>query len=320
VELIIHIGDAKCGSSSIQKSLCQANDLLRSNNILYHTPEYSTSHSAYLSLNGRNTRVNEFTSRRRATRNIEDIRTLVKNLDIDYVILSSEYFFNLSVGEIYYYLSKLKLTITGVHIIGYVRTPDSMYLAMQQQKLKASHYITPPDKYRRDIVAIFNEWEPLSKSVHVRLFNKITSVVQDFGQVLESITGLKIDLPEVVINESLSAEQMIVLQKFRQKYLAGRDEQFSDLSNDLIKEFRKMNILYLLGTKPKLTDSARGAIFRGNQDIIEEFDYNFPNLQLGNLCLAGDIEYDWKVDDVSTILQDYQQFIVEYLTLTYNSS
>jgi hypothetical protein len=110
-------------------------------------------------------------------------------------ITSAESFFSLAPQAVLAILEQLEVPVSGIHVIAYVRQPVSMYLSLNQQKIKANHNIYKPDKYRRDIAAPFERWSEvgLCRSIHVGLFEARAlangSVVADFAGMLSQVTG-----------------------------------------------------------------------------------------------------------------------------------
>jgi hypothetical protein len=56
LKVVVHIGDGKCGSSSVQASLYMASASLLEQGILYHAPAKTAGHFLYITLLNGSTR------------------------------------------------------------------------------------------------------------------------------------------------------------------------------------------------------------------------------------------------------------------------
>ena len=94
--VILHIGDAKCGSSSVQASLHTARDELLSHGILYHAPSLLNGHSCYTTLFDGKTRGDNDQQKRIAVQNLSENKEIIAKQSPRYVIFSGETLFNVS--------------------------------------------------------------------------------------------------------------------------------------------------------------------------------------------------------------------------------
>ena len=69
-------------------------------------------------------------------------------------------------------------------------------------------------------------------------------------------------------NESITAEQMILLQEYRRDFLREFDNQFMPSSTILLKLFLETNAVKKLGTKVKLKTQIKQAILLNNRESI----------------------------------------------------
>ncbi|MFD1810511.1 hypothetical protein ACFSHQ_27470 [Gemmobacter lanyuensis] len=284
---IVHIGDGKCGSSSIQKSLFEAREDLRQAGILYETSVPKNGQFSLISLIGRGTRGPADAVAEQTRQTLEMIRANLQPGDT--VLLSGESFFSVPPEQMMQILQAIAPEIGQLDIIAYVRSPHSMYLSLTQQTLKASSTYVKPDAYVRRLDSILSAWASFDRtnSVTVRHFDRAHLVggdaVADFEQVLRDITGQSgLQLPRSVENTSLSAEQMVVLQRFRTAFLKEMDGKFSPQSNHLIQCFEKMNSTGLVGHKPQLSDHAKSVVCQANAVVVENLGRQFPGLVLDN--------------------------------------
>jgi hypothetical protein len=146
-KFIVHIGDGKCGSSSMQAALFDARDRLREMGLAYASHHRTSGNFCFGTLLGKNTRGNAEQQRGFA---LQAIKTLQSQLDhSDYIIISSEAFLTLDPEEVVEILQFITLDIERIDVIAYVRDPLGMYLSMAQQLIKSSHRFPRPDTYVR---------------------------------------------------------------------------------------------------------------------------------------------------------------------------
>ena len=318
-QLIIHLGDGKCGSTAIQGSLFDARKILSANKIIYYPPN-RTGHFSYITFFDGKTRGDNDKALAMARNNFSELTELVKSDPPDFILFSSESFFSIPPDRLLELLAPLCSGEVKVHIIAYIRCPAEQYLSQVQQIIKASHRIIEPKEYFRDITINLVRWleYPQTASMTVKQFRKEKliggSVVLDFEDVLKKITCREITLPDVVSNASLSAEQIIVLQRYRQNFFAADDGFFQPGSNQLIHFFESINLVDgLVKTKPRLAPWLPLQITSRHANVIKKIQERFPatNFQR-DCCIHGDadgvsfppvdgdvsrifFEVDWKV-------------------------
>jgi hypothetical protein len=317
-ELIFHIGDAKCGSSSIQYHLNEKKDILFEKGCLYHPPS-KNGHFLYASLLGFKNRSSEHKHniKEEIHQNIRETRNIIEKTHPKYVIMSGESFFLIDPKKFIDCMKYNKLFFSKIHIIGYVRRPDTMYLSMMQQRVKADHRITDPNEYYRTIGNTFKQWgtqkECISITVNAIDLNGLESgsVSVDFFKHINRITGINILLnKDIRKNISLSAEQSIVLQKFRKLYCREDAGLFTKKSNEVINLFNKLNSVKLIGTKAKLRKEVSLRILQGNIKQIEKIKNMFPW-----------INYDVRIDNINDVknvisfkdIVEYDEDVLELL-------
>jgi hypothetical protein len=349
VEIVLHIGDGKCGSTSIQQSLHATRHALAEAGILYLPDKRNLSHFTLAALAGGRIRgaradgggsvlegmlrsavpawANLLLGPRslegRALENLRDIRRAWHRTRPGHVVLSAESFFALQPQAIMGILDQLTIPVTSIHLVAYVRSPVSMYLALNQQKLKASHNMLRPDRWRRDIALPFERWSAsgLCRSIHLGRFETAAlaggSVVADFAEVLGRVTGIAgLTLPEQRANVSLSAEQMVVLQRFRRDFLGHRDDVPASRSRSLIHFFEALNAVGLAFSRPRLTEAAAARVMGNNAGYVRRLQRLFPGLDMpGADADAGDGDgRDWGSDEIGSVLDAVDPSLVEALT------
>jgi hypothetical protein len=140
------------------------------------------------------------------------------------------------------------------HIVLYVRDPADYYLSRTQQRLKASHRRMDPVEFRYPFRDFTVAWEQCFPGrVIVRRFARDPDfdVVGDFSGVLEEHLGVSLPPIPSRQNESLSAEGMEILQRYRSAFLADQDHVFVEETNRLL-HFLAGSSELLAQTRPEL--------------------------------------------------------------------
>ncbi len=325
VKIILHIGDAKCGSSSIQASLYQARETLLSRGVLYHPASTANGHFSYITLLNGKTRGDNADQEAMARANIAATREMIAEHRPEYLIVSGESLFSVVPDLVMGLLTEITGTPAPVHVVAFLRHPVDFYLSGVQQGLKASHEFTSPLDFIRDTPGTFRRWSafPGCDSVTARLFDRSRltggSVVTEFNAILRSIIGPDLpELPDANKNTSLSAEQMVVLQQYRRDFLADRKGQFVSQSNWIVSFFEELNQTgSLVGTQPTLTDGVRACIASRNARFTKGLDDMFPDLGMAELRSIPPVEWEAQAagwtGDIANILAGHDPEIVQAL-------
>jgi hypothetical protein len=269
---ILHVGDPKCGSSSIQTSLFHGREGLRAQRILYESQNPPSGNYCLTTLIGGSTRGDDGVQMGHARNTVAKLASA--RGDADHIILSAENFIRQPPEDILSIVRMIDPDVQDVDVVAYVRHPAAMYLSQAQQAIKASTRFIPPGAYRRPIHEALERWEnsPDVASVTVRLFdrNSLTGgdVVADFQSVLRELTDRHVTLPAARANRSLSAEQMVTLQYYRGHYCAEYQGKATPGSMRLIELFEAMNAEALVGTRARLNGRARALVEQGNINVI----------------------------------------------------
>lgn len=281
---IIHIGDGKCGSSSIQAALHMHAKALESNGILYKSTTPKNGHFNLVRLIGHKTRGDDASTLKQAVESVSLIQGSLS--DNHTILLSAESFFTKTPEEVYSIITKITEHVEHIHIIAYVRPPHSMYLSLIQQQLKGSSTFVKPHLYRRPVDKCLEAWKSYAKTSSITVHNfdrtRLTDgdVVSDFSQVLSKITKQNIKLSSTQENVSLTSEQMSVLQTLRRKILLEYDGRLHPYSGTLVSYFEQLNAISPIGSKPQLSRSAFEVILKGNYDVVQNLNVIFPDLEL----------------------------------------
>lgn len=334
----MHCGEGKTGSSSIQMMLKSSNKKLMENNILYYSM-FNNGHFDFSYIVGKRHRVPKDRDKLildRVKNTVTKIKNLANEHQPNFIILSSESFFGLTHDEIKKTINYLGIEFTDIYCIVYVRCPVDYYLSVTQQKIKASHIINNPFTFKRNIAAPLITWQKFvgpSNFIGAVFDRKTLSqgdVVVDFIEKLEEITQKKIGINEwSTVNESITAEQMILLQEYRLNFLSDYNNQFMPSSSKLLNLFLASNTLKKLGTKPELRHEIKDAILFNNKEYIVGVDNILTENSKTNLCGFFEKSYSsvsWNekyITSVEDILSSYdKEFyrILKSILIEYNES
>jgi len=278
---LAHIGDGKCGSTSIQRALFDAKDHLAERGVSYPVPAGATGHAGFTTLLGRSTRGPAERGRALA---IEFMNLLG---GLDRIVLSSEHLIGVNPTALDELVQKHDSRISKIDAIAYVRAPHEVYLSRMQQRLKGSSKIDKPHLFVRPMANSLRRWRDWGKtnSFSLRLFDRRRlsngDVVSDFSEWLCDRAGLdSLPLHSQVTNSSMTAEQAITLQRLRADFLKSEDGKFNPVSHDLVILYKNLGQICQIGTPLRLSGTALSAIVHANRQHVEELNSDFPDLRM----------------------------------------
>lgn len=280
MELILHIGDMKTGSSSIQATLDSNRDLLRGagcfyppcgkyeNHVLLTLPCQSRLPRQFAHVDSRDVLV------ARAERHWQRIGKAVDKHAPGKLILSAENLLGMRASEVSGFLDQARQHlpgVTSVTAVCYLRRNSSHYTSRLQQRIKASWLLPPlqPNLY----VPRLDFWASQTDRLIVREMARNTlaggDVVPDFLETVLPGTvpaGMTVERR----NETISAEGMRILRGFRRTALPDRNGLFDPLSTQVLRIIRNVEqgIGAELGlTKPRLKTECRAFLDRDSEDL-----------------------------------------------------
>lgn len=115
------------------------------------------------------------------------------------------------------------------HIVLYVRDPADFYLSSTQQAMKMAFkppFIRDLERFKYDFLNWAQAWEEtFPGKLIVRKFppEKHRDIIEDFSAVLEERMGLRIPWVPMKMNASLSAEGMHILQTYRETFSENQE-------------------------------------------------------------------------------------------------
>ncbi|MBV1896553.1 MAG: hypothetical protein KUG70_08855 [Rhodobacteraceae bacterium] len=278
--IIAHIGDAKCGSSAIQKSLKFCRLELEEKFSLFYRTGALANHALLISLIGEQTSEDPAMIGSRVDEIVDDIRQTLAITGTH--IFSAEHFLKIGPKKFSEILNRIGFEDYLVDVICYIRSPDGFYLSSVQQQFKVGGRYTTPDKFARPVSSWLDDWKmhPKTRSLTVKKFSRDAllnqSVISDFDSEVCNLVGLdSLNLPERRANETLSAEQMVVLQWFRLEHLPKHDRLRHPESKKLTRFFFNMNATGMVGNKPELIPAVRQTILDNHMNSFRKISKNY---------------------------------------------
>ena len=236
--LILHIGHAKTGTTSLQHSFMQARTELLEHGVLYPSPYRSKQHSALKTF----ILGPEFAAGWMAGAYGTDKAAMMKTAahiwdamldDIaEYqphtIVLSSETFFDIGQQQqTATFIDTLKTVADEIVVVAYLRDPTSRYLSSRQQAIKYGTIKQPPsnEEWYRDALTPYILRSDLQLDVHhfdhAQLIEN--DIVADFiARYLNEEAKEVVKKYAISINSSMSPEAMAVLEDFYRDNEKGR--------------------------------------------------------------------------------------------------
>ena len=329
MDIILHCGEHKTGSTSIQTALFLCKEELLRCSILYDDANERSGHYDLAYLVGRGRKLNEKEALEKTECAKESFVRLKDKIDLhgpDYLLLSSENFFSFPSNDLHAILKLFDGMYEKAHVIVYIRCPVSYYMSSVQQYIKGGHVFPAPDTYKKNTAQNLLALREVvgHERFHVGIFDRKTlrqgCVVNDFSQVLREVSGAPVAaLPVVKTNVSLAAEQMIVLQSYRRDFLPHSDRS-SDASVDgIIRFFNELKSRKALPlSRPSLSAVAKDALYESARSCCRDVDAQFHGLGFEEVCFAdasarGPSASRGQWSGVASILAEYDADLVRVL-------
>lgn len=237
MKIVLHVGQAKTGTTAIQRAFRQNDKELLRQGFLYPICKGGVSHALLtVPILGRVQRslaarigADYAAGLEISKQSWEQIGAEIRSKAPDAVIISSEFLFSAPhIDRIPSLIEKYFGSIVDLEFLVYMRTPSDYYVSAMQQKLKASHKIPPIGNLRLNQLKRFADMG----KVTVRKFDRHELVGGD--AILDACSVLGIDSNKFnqknqrESNASISAEGIILLQRYREAHHADRDNIFTE--------------------------------------------------------------------------------------------
>lgn len=201
------------------------------------------------------------------------------------IILSSEMLFRQLTEE---QAAQLRNDLLGladrVDVITYLRHPAERYISTLQQALKASADITPPSarRYR----PVIESYDRVGDTNNVALYQRDRlrngDITTDFlHRMLPDHAHLADQIESVSRNETISAEAMDILQRYRQQVHPGKDNVFTADSTTLFNALGRVDRNTEGFHRPRLRPEVRERVVRSAIDLpwlLERYGIRFDGV------------------------------------------
>lgn len=246
--VLIHIGLHKTGSTSIQDALSDLRKLRQLGTACYPLPG-TPSHNRVPALYLPHDRLPRYDrtcfpadDQSFADHKSRLARDFLSELgDAQAAVISAENLSLLEASEI----ARLKQDLVSCgyerfRVLVYIRNPASQYLSEVQQRLKASAVVPDPRGYRHRFRSIIESWEsvfPGDLRPHAFPGSETgNNVVSDFLHTLGEFLGLRLaSSSSYRSNASVSAEGMLVLERYQRAFSQGQDDVFTSDKMRLVR-------------------------------------------------------------------------------------
>ncbi len=310
-QIIVHIGQAKAGSSTLQTSLRAAQPELRKMGI----GVVPIGPAILGTIAGRYWRDYDDRELRKIANSIDE---LVSDSRIHKIILSSEFLFKGSPEELSKYLSKW---FENISIVLCVRDPTARYMSSQQERLKKKHKFRNPLFWREEYEKL-DEWQQcFPQNFYILPFqSQLWRRYGFFSYFLEKYIDLQPSnahlFATIRANTSEFAEVTSVMQKF---FWASQREDRRPLRNDadrLRHCLQEICVREGIGTRANCRDNVRDTILAQNQSqlmkLADHYGIMFDSVDYKSLeSLSVDkslSEVKW-FSDISEINVDVEHHI-----------
>lgn len=284
--VLLHIGTAKTGTTSIQHVLAEAQARGRLGGVSYPMPQNDSSQARLVNLYLTPDQLPRFhraayiadskrfeADQRQYRRNF--FRALRKNPN---AVISSENFSLLPESAVYRLRHDLEdAGVSEILVVLYVRDPADYYLSQVQQTLKASSQLPNPDSFRYTFRRVASTWErvfPGCVQVRRYLSGPGFDVVEDFSKILREHLGVSVTPTPKRLNATISAEGMAILQNYRSTFHSARNNIFTADTNRLV-EFLEASLRDLPQTRPSLKPELTAMIRRNHRDDLDFLDTRY---------------------------------------------
>lgn len=336
MKLLLHIGMAKTGTTALQAALANHRALLLRNGVLY--PKVAFHPSQHCFLDGFMRPPKLFTRRTLYAFGGKDPDYITNVLETNWiqikrqinkhnphtVILSGETMFRgFETGNSGAFKSRLLELTDEIQVVAHIRQPSKRYLSDVQERLKRSSSFPPPAAASfRKTLEICEELfgrKPivLAYERDLLLAGDITS---DFlGRLLPELGPVIPQISSPVVNESLSAESMALLQDYRAAFYPDADNLYIDDGVHLRPLLRRVETSHGLSRRPVLLAEIGRFIDHASVDLLwleKNYGIRFGGIDYSAIKESPDNPYRSfsKVSDICVVDDVRKQRILMFVT------
>lgn len=352
LKFIIHAGERKTGSTSIQRCLVDSYEVLENSGILYTCGEdisqdiLSNYYQHIPPATNQDLQVEELR---------EEIKRGAANPAVKYLLISAE---SLLAGETdrESQLNLLSMVndllpenrdLESIDLIVYIREPASHYLSVLNQASKWKAILPNFNDYRKNL---YQTLEAISTdistaNIHVKAFQRESlfggCVVKDFLQTLQEITEENLEncydniletntipFDDYValehVNASLFAEQFIALHSYRKIHFADREGEYLAETTHLLRVLYAINQLgCIAGSKVRLNLAVIKKIRENNKEEVtlleQRWNINIKVIETSEIENGSEVDIDAN-DPNALILSSDPELVSFYQSLSYRNN
>lgn len=305
--LVLHIGQHKTGTTSLQDTLARNRVTLRAAGILYPKlgPWRSAHHALAPALLGKRQTAQDVLHRLgpsaegRSRHYLAQLHDMARRGDCDTVVLSSEAFFRRVTARSAAELAEaLSAIAENIEVVCYLRHPAAFVLSAISTQVQRTPFIRAPHPALQ-ITALrsYGKAKQLELRVHPYVLEQLHNkdVVDDFAhRHLPGGTALVPQRARARLNQTLSAEAMVIAQDFGRRADA-RAERPITLYHRMFRALLQRVDRRTEGfTKPRLLPGLDTEIVKrteGFDKIRNRWRCTFPGLDYAVLGTGSDIDF-----------------------------
>ena len=316
VRLVLHIGMGKTGTSTLQAELTARHRQLARQGVCYPVVGRSRNQSALNCLIRPVDRVpRQFRTPDRREQDAmrafgesfwADLRRIVERSGADVTVISSEHFFYLDADELSRLGDLLADQFSEIRVVAYVRSPADYYVAVTQQRVRASHEIVPPASYRIPIRRCLERHRhEFGDDVVVRTYERAALVGEDIVDDFASVAMPGVSLrrsKRADVNVSMTAEAMCIMQRFRRARFPDDNDVFNPETHRLLDALERVQER-IPQTAPRLTGGLARLVTENHREdldwLADELGVSFD---LPDTPVGTEPSHRGSSDDLSDVL------------------
>ena len=337
MKLLLHIGMPKTGSTALQAAFTNYRALLLRHGVLYPEVGFDPSNHCFLDgfmrppklltnrtlttlLGGKDP---DYTAKVLETNWIQ-IKQQINKHNPHTVILSGETMFRgFETGNSGTFKSRLLDLTDDIQVVTYIRQPSKRYLSDVQERLKRSSSFPPPAaasirKTLEICEALFGRKPKVM--MYERDLHLAGDITSDFlGRLLPELGPVIPQVSSPVLNKSLSAESMAILQDYREAIYPDADNLFMEDSSRLRWLLQRTEKNHDLFRRPVLFAEIGHFIDNASIDLLwleKNYDIRFGGIDYSAIKESTDNPYRSfsKVSDICVVDVARKQRILMLVT------
>ncbi|GGL78844.1 hypothetical protein [Wenxinia marina] len=329
MDVLLHIGMQKSGSTAIQTRFAAARDWLAARGLHYPqgliTPHNQSLLVALASRDKRLPRHHERVYGRDVERAIADMQAWWDGVRADAraagarrIVLSAETLFRIEDAPSARAVAEMLRQAGGrLDLVAYLRRPSEQYVGLVQQRLKAGHVLIQPrpTAYR----AALETWEGVADSLAVRLYDRAAFPEGDIARAFLAEAGEDPGaLPPpgddgAEANVSLGAEGMAILQDYRARFHPRANRRHKPDSAALLQALSEAEAVLRAEAEargedapapPRLLPDLADRIDHGSHDLSwlrERWGIVFAGIDYARIAPAGTFDTVRRVADICPV-------------------